>query len=300
MKILVIIDGNALVHRAFHALPELTTKTGEIVNAVYGFLLGFFKVIKELEPDYLVATFDTAPPTFRHKIFKEYKATRKKAPQSLYDQIPKIKGILSSFNVPIFEKPGFEADDLIATISERAEQQSQEAGKKTEIYVLTGDLDVLQLVNENIKVYTFSKGIKAPEIYGAEKVKKRFELLPQQLIDFKALAGDASDNIPGVSGIGKKTATELLKEYKSIKNLYQSIEKGEAWDIKSKTKAILLKYKDNAFLSYKLAKVDRNVPINFNLEKCQWLAPSLKPETKEKISQALKKYDFYTLISKIP
>lgn len=300
MKILVIIDGNALVHRAFHALPELTTKTGEIVNAVYGFLLGFFKVIKELEPDYLVATFDTAPPTFRHKIFKEYKATRKKAPQSLYDQIPKIKGILSSFNVPIFEKPGFEADDLIATISERAEQQSQEAGKKTEIYVLTGDLDVLQLVNENIKVYTFSKGIKAPEIYGVEKVKKRFELLPQQLIDFKALAGDASDNIPGVSGIGKKTATELLKEYKSIKNLYQSIEKGEAWDIKSKTKAILLKYKDNAFLSYKLAKVDRNVPINFNLEKCQWLAPSLKPETKEKISQALKKYDFYTLISKIP
>lgn len=298
MKTLIIIDGNALVHRAFHALPELTTKKGEIVNAVYGFLLGFFKVIKELHPDYLAATFDTAPPTFRHKIFKEYKATRKKAPQSLYDQIPKIKDVLNSFDVSIFEKPGFEADDLIATISERVGQQLQETGVET--YILTGDLDALQLVNKNIKVYTFSKGIKAPEIYGPEKVKKRFELLPAQIIDFKALAGDASDNIPGASGIGKKTATELLKEYKNIKNLYQSIEKGEAWDIKSKTRAILLKHKDDVFLSYELAKADRNVPIDFNLEKCQWIAPSLSSAKKEKVSQVLRKYDFYSLISKIP
>ncbi len=300
MQVFVIIDGNALVHRAFHALPELTTKTGEIVNAVYGFLLGFFKVIKELQPNYLVATFDTAPPTFRHKMFKEYKATRKKAPQSLYDQIPKIKDILNSFNVPIFEKQGFEADDLIATISERAEQQSQEAEKATEIYILTGDLDALQLVNENIKVYTFSKGIKSPKIYDLEKVKKRFELLPNQIIDFKALAGDASDNIPGASGIGGKTATELLKEYKNIKNLYQNLKKGEAWDIKSKTKETLLKYKDKVFLSYKLAKVDRNVPIDFNLEKCQWIAPSLKPKTKEKVSQILTTYGFFSLIKRIP
>ena len=291
-KCLIIIDGNALIHRAYHALPPLTTKTGEVVNAVYGFLLIFFKAIKELRPDYIVATFDAPGPTFRHKKFKVYKAKRKKAPDDLYEQIPITKEVLQNFNIQIFEKQGFEADDLIATISKRA--LKQQVYPKISTYILTGDLDALQLVNHSTKVYTSSKGIKNTIIYDKEKVIERFGVLPEQIVDFKALAGDASDNIPGAEGIGQKTAANLLQEYKDIENLYKAIERGEDWDIKSRIRDILIQNKEQVFFSQFLARERTDAPIDFNLEKCAW-----KDYNKENVKKIFERLNFYTLINRL-
>jgi DNA polymerase-1 len=157
-KRLIIIDSNSLIHRAYHALPSLTTKKGELVNAVYGFLLVFLKVIKEFQPNYIAATFDSAAPTFRHKRFKEYKAKRPPAPEELYQQIPKVKEILTAFRVPIFEKEGFEADDIIGTIAKKAPKK--QVIPEIETIILSGDLDTLQLVNPKTKVYSLRKGVK--------------------------------------------------------------------------------------------------------------------------------------------
>ncbi len=297
-KILVIIDGNSVVHRSFHALPQLTNKKGELVNAVYGFFLVFFKAVRELEPDYLAATFDSPAPTFRHTKFKEYKAKRKKAPQELYDQIPKIKDLLKYFDVSIFEKQGFEADDLIATIAEKAKKQ--QAFPEIETYIITSDSDAFQLVDKNTKVYNLNRGIRNIEIYDKEKVMEHLDILPNQVVDFKGLAGDASDNIPGATGIGKKKTIDLLKNYQSIENLYNVLEKGEAWDMNSKTKELLLQYKDQVFFSYDLAKAEKNVPIDFFLEKSKWQAPSANKERKEKLQKVFRDYNFFSLLDKIP
>ena len=290
-KKFLIIDGNALVHRAYHALPPLTTKRGEVVNAVYGFLLVFLKALKDIKPDYVAATFDLAGPTFRHKQFKEYKAKRVKAPDELYQQLPKVKEILTAFDVPIFEKQGFEADDVIGTLTVKAP-----AG--VESVILSGDLDNLQLVNEKTKVYTLRKGIKDTILYDVDEAKKRYDgLSPEQLQDYRGLRGDASDNIPGVSGIGEKTAIELLKTFGSLDNLYKEIEKGtkKAAGIKP---SLLQKLKDNkeqALLSQDLAKIHCDVPIDFKLADCEFGRFDL-----ETTKRALAKYEFNTLIQKLP
>ncbi len=289
---LLIIDSNALVHRAYHALPPLTTKKKELVNAVYGFLTILFRVLKEVKPEYVVATFDFPAPTFRSQEFKEYKAKRVKAPDELYNQIPIVKEILEAFEVPIFEKQGFEADDLIATIVKIA--QRKQVLPKLEIYILTGDLDALQLVNESVKVYALGKGIKETIIYDQKKVREKFGISPRQVVDFKALAGDPSDNIPGATGIGKKTAVELLQEYGSVEKLYQTIEKGEAWDLKAKTKKLLTDYKEQVELSFNLARARDDASIDFGLEKCSW-----KGYNKEKARAIIEKYEFYTLLSRL-
>jgi len=213
----LIIDGNALVHRAFHALPPLRTKKGELVNAVYGFLSIFIKSIKEFNPEYVCACFDLAAPTFRHKEFKDYKATRPKAPDELYEQIPKIKEILNKFGVPIYEKKGFEADDVIATISKHPRVEEIES------IILSGDLDTLQLVDNNTKVFTARKGLKDTILYDEKAVKERYGLSPIQIPDLKGLAGDVSDNIPGVKGIGIKTASALLQKFGSLEGIYEAL-----------------------------------------------------------------------------
>jgi len=308
-KRLIVIDSNAVIHRAYHALPPLTTKKGELVNAIYGFLLVFFKAIKEFQPDFVAATFDFPGPTFRHKKYKLYKATREKAPEELYQQIPKIKEILESFNVQIFEKQGFEADDLIGTISKSAPArnryaQSVAGGPKKQIIpevetiILTGDLDALQLVDKNTKVYTLRKGLKDTVLYDKEKVKERYDgLFPEQLTDFKALRGDPSDNIPGVLGIGEKTAITLIKEFGSLENLYEELKKNseKAKEIKESLRKKLLDYKDQAFISKMLAEINQNVPIEFNLEKCRW-----GDYNKDKVIQIFKNYEFKTLINRLP
>jgi len=303
-KYLLIIDGNALVHRSYHALPPLTTKKGELINAIYGFLLVFFKTVKELQPDFIAATFDLPFPTFRHQKFKAYKATRPKTPDELCRQFPKLKEILRAFNIPIFEKKGFEADDLIGAIAKLARQK--QAFPKVETIILTGDLDTLQLINSQTKVSTFKKGIKESILYDEEKVKERYQgLTPKQLPDFKALKGDPSDNIPGVPGVGEKTAIKLIKEFGSLENLYQyigqikiprkSTSKKEEICVNPRLLAVLKDYKEQAFFSKMLVEIKINVVIDFNLEKCQW-----GKYDKGKVSQLLKDLEFYSLITRLP
>ncbi len=290
-KRLIIIDSHALLYRSFHALPPLITKKGEQTGAVYGFLLTLFKAIKDLRPDYIVACFDVAAPTFRHKEYKEYKAKRPKMPEELSQQIPKTKEVLKSFDIPIFEKEGFEADDLIATISKKAPKEQIYPSLIT--YILSGDLDTLQLVDKNTKVYTLGRGIKETVIYDKEKVISRFGVLPEQMIDFKALTGDPSDNIPGVLGIGQKTASELLKKFGSLENLYQEIEKGNA-ALKPRIKEILLKSKEQVFFAQTLVRAKRDVLIDFNIKNCQF-----SKFDEKKVEEVLKDFEFYTLLNRL-
>ena len=294
-KRLIIIDSNAVIHRAFHALPPLTTKKGELVNAIYGFLLVFFKAIKEFQPDFVVATFDFPALTFRHERYKLYKATRKKAPKELYEQIPKIKEILKSFNVQIFEKQGFEADDLIGTISKTAPKK--QILPEIETIILTGDLDALQLVDKNTKVYALRKGLKDTVLYDKEKVKEKYDgLFPEDIVDYKGLRGDPSDNIPGVSGVGEKTAISLIKEFGTLENLYKELRENseKAGKIKESLRKKLCHYKEQALVSKMLAKINQNVPIEFDLKKCRW-----GNYNRDIVIQLFKGYEFQTLIDRL-
>lgn len=253
----IIIDGNALIHRSFHALPQtLVLKDGRMVNAVYGFTSFLLKALKEFEPKYIVLTLDRKEATFRHKEYKEYKAKRTKAPQELYDQIILVKEVATAFNIPIYEMPGYEADDLIGTITKKAD-------KNIEKIIVTGDMDTLQLVNDNTKVYSMSRGISDSVLYDSEKVKEKYNgLTADQMTDYKALRGDPSDNIPGVKGIGEKMATDLLLEFKNLDNIYKNIDSEK---IKDRTRKLLLEYKDDAYLSKMLATIITDIDMPFDI-----------------------------------
>lgn len=291
MKKFIIIDGNALLHRAWHAIPPLTTKSGVLINAAYGFTSIFLKIINEQKPDYICATFDMKAPTFRHEKYKEYKAQRVKQPDELYDQIPIIKEVLKAFDVPIYEKSGFEADDVIGTISD-----SLKDNVDLEIFILTGDLDTLQLVNKNTKILTFRKGINDIVIYDIEAVKERFSLTPEQMIDYKALRGDPSDNIPGVSGIGEKTAILLITKFHDIDSMYMNLDKS---DLKDGLKNKLKDEKEKAYLSKELSIIDKNVDIDFDFIACSWDYFDKKNIEKD-VFDIFQKYEFRSLLSKIP
>ncbi|MFH1510011.1 MAG: 5'-3' exonuclease H3TH domain-containing protein [Candidatus Nealsonbacteria bacterium] len=284
-KYLIVIDSNSIIHRAFHALPPLKKKNGEIVNAVYGFLLVFIKAIQDFKPSYIVATFDLPKPTFRHKKYKEYKGKREKSPEELYSQIPKIKEFLKLFKVPIVEKEGFEADDIIGTVSRIVPKKDP----KIETIILSGDLDVLQLVNNKTKVFTLRKGVKDIILYDDKLVKERFGGLgPEQLIDYKGLRGDPSDNIPGVVGIGEKTAINLLLEFKTLENIYKNIAKTK--NISERIKKSLLDNKKMAFLSKELAEINVKTPIDIKIEDCEWGVYD-----KNKVMEMLDEYEFFNI-----
>jgi len=307
MKKLVLIDGNAIVHRAYHSIPKnFTNRRGEKTNAVYGFAMTLIKVLEDLKPEYLAASFDLAGPTFRHKEYKEYKATRVKADQDLYDQIPRIKEMVERLGMPIYEKEGYEADDCLGTIVQQVSDiqfpisneitNSKNAKKlkpnaqSLEVYIVSGDKDIFQLINGNVRVYNLRKGLSQTAIVDSKKIKEEYNLQPEDFIDLKALAGDASDNIPGIPGIGQKTATNLLQKFDTLEKLYEAIEachpelvsgsqKQEIPDqarndkcagIKPRILNLLKEYKEQAFLSQKLATIKRDVPIDFKLEDCAW------------------------------
>ncbi len=285
-KKLVVIDGNAIIHRSFHALPPLTTKKGELVNAVYGFASTLLSVIERFQPDYILATFDLKAPTFRHKEYAEYKATRVKAPDELYGQIERVKELVRAFNIPIYEKEGFEADDVIGTVV----TQSEASGADIENIIVTGDLDTLQLVSDKTKVYALRRGITDTVLYGAPEVVARFGLQPNQMIDYKALRGDASDNIPGVKGIGEKTATDLLQKYVSLEKVYENLA-----EIKGAVKDKLEKDKAIAFKSKWLATIVLDAPVKLDL--AQTVTHEFDRTT---IVSLLQELNFFSLIKRLP
>jgi len=265
-------------------------RSGQETGAVYGFLLTLFKAIKDLNPKYIVACFDTKAKTFRHEKFQEYKAQRPVTPSGIISQIPITKDVLGSFKIPVFAKDGFEADDLIATICKLVQKEN----KDLEIFILTGDLDNLQLVNEKIKVYTLGKGIKDTVIYDTDKVKERFDVHPSQMVDFKALTGDPSDNIPGVEGIGKKTAAEIIQRYKTIENLYEELSTDTAV-LKPKVKEALKQNKKTAIMSKELVKMKNDVDIDFKIKDCEFGLFD-----KKNIEEKLNDLEFNSLVNRIP
>lgn len=288
-KLFIIIDASAVFHRAYHALPRFTTKRGELVNAVYGSALILLKVLKEFKPAFMVAAFDVKGPTFRDKKYKEYKATRKKAPDELYAQIPRIKELFGVFNIPIYEKQGFEADDVIGTVVEKLKKE-----KDIEALIVSGDLDTLQLVADDVRVYTMRKGMKDTIIYDKKAVKERFGITPYQVVDYKGLRGDSSDNIPGVPGVGEKTASNLIKNFGSIEKLYEEIKKGEQKGISEKMRQNLLENKKQAEFSKMLATIRMDVPFNFDLKDAAW--GGFDPDSAKKLFQEL---NFTALIQRL-
>ena len=295
-KTFVVIDSNAIIHRAFHALPPLSTRKGEIVNAVYGFMLVLFRAIRELKPTYIVACFDVKGQTFRHVKYAKYKGTRPPTDNNLIPQIPKVKEILETFGIKILEKQGFEADDLIGFAAKSA--SADKSFQNAEIIIITGDLDTLQLVDDKVRVYFLRKGVKDIILYDENQVQEKYlGLKPSQLIDFKALRGDPSDNIPGVNGIGEKTAIDLINKFQSLDNLYKEIEENseKAGTIRPKIKELLIGQKEQALLSKMLAKIETNIPIDFNLEECFW-----QNYDKEKVKEILKSYEFNSLTDRLP
>ena len=287
-KRLIIIDSNALLHRAFHALPPLMTKTGQETGAVYGYLLTLFKAIKDLNANYIVACFDTKAKTFRHEKFENYKAHRPLTPTGIISQIPVIKEVLDAFKIPVFAKEGVEADDLIATICTLCKKE-----ENLEIFIVSGDLDNLQLVNDKVKVYTLGKGIKDTIIYDKIRVRERFGVSPLEMNDFKALIGDPSDNIPGVEGVGKKTAAEIIEKYHTIKELYDELATDTAV-LKPKVKEALKKNKENAFMSRELVEMKKDVDMDFVLKDCKF-----GDFNKKQVEQIFQKLEFNSLINKL-
>ncbi len=285
-KILILIDGNALIHRSYHGLPPLSTKSGELVNAVYGFALTLLGVIEKFHPTYIAASFDLPGPTFRHEKFADYKGTRAKAPDDLYAQIPRVKELVQAFNIPIYELPGFEADDVIGTLSRQAIEKSDD----TDVIIVTGDSDAFQLINDRVTVFTMRKGVKDTVLYDTAAVFAKYGLTPDQLKDYKGLRGDTSDNIPGVKGIGEKGAVSLLQTYGSLEKTYASL--GE---IKGALKTKLEEGKESAFLSKELGTIDTQAPVDLDFSACV-----THEFEREKIAGLLRELNFFSLIKRLP
>lgn len=282
MNKLVLIDGYAILHRAFHALPPLTTREGEPINAVYGLISMLLRVVQDLNPTHLAVCMDEKAPTFRRKEFKEYQAHRPKMDMDLESQIQKAKDTITAFNIPMYSKPGFEADDVIGTIT-------KEAKEVDEIVVVTGDRDILQLVNDRIKIYMPIAGLSQGKLFGKEETLERMGVVPELIPDYKALVGDASDNYKGVPGIGPKTAINLLNEYKSVAGVYKNLKK-----IKPQIAEKLSKGKESALMSHRLATIVNDVPVKWNLDKCsKWDVDS------QKVLNLFVKYGFKTLTERV-
>lgn len=288
MEKLLLIDGNSLMHRAFYAIPSLATSKGVPTNAVFGFTNMIFRLLKEEKPDYMAVAFDKKAPTFRHIEFQDYKATRAKAPEELLIQFPLLKEILSAMNIKFLEVEGFEADDVLGTLSKKAEE------KGLFTLIVTGDKDALQLISEKTHVMLTKKGITEMEVYDQKKFYEKYELNPSCIPDLKGLMGDASDNIPGVPGVGEKTAIKLLKEFENLENLYESLSKEEDERVKGKLKENLLANKDQALKSKRLATIIRDVPIIVDFMELR-----VKDPDKERLISLFKELEFNSLIKRI-
>lgn len=299
----VLIDAFALIFRAYYALPPLTNKDGAQLNAAYGFTSALLSAIKNLEPEYLAVGFDLPKPTKRHQEYVEYKAHRAPTPEELMIQVPFVKEVLKTMNIPVFALEGYEGEDVIATIVANCKQQTANSSKskkpsavscepqaKLEFIIVTGDLDCLQLIDEQTKVYSMARGVNQAVMYDEEKVQERYGLEPSQFVDFKALKGDPSDNIPGVNGIGEKGAAKLIAEYGSLEKIYENLP-----ELSENLQKILREGKEQAFLSQKLSKIISDVPLEFNITDAK-----IHDYDQQKVIALLNKLGFKSLIPRLP
>lgn len=286
MKRLILIDGSGLIYRGFYAVPPfMKSPTGVQTNAVFGFTNILLSILKTYAPDYIAVAFDKRGPTFRHHAYKEYKALRVKAPQELYDQIPLVKELVSSFNIPGLEQEGFEADDILATIAKKMAGASD-----LEILIVTGDFDLFQLVSAHTHILYPGKGFRDASIIKVDDIEKKYGLSPSQIPDFKGIAGDSSDNLPGVQGVGEKGATKLLQQYKTLENIY-----AHTSELREHIRDKFIASKDNAILSKKLAELHGDVPINFELEQA-----AVKNIDYDKVQVSFDRFGFRSLKHRIP
>jgi DNA polymerase-1 len=285
MDRLVLVDGHAVVYRAFYAFPAtLTTKSGEMINAVYGFASILLTAIKELHPEYMAVAFDLDKPTFRHLEYVGYKAQRPEADKAMIGQLDRVKEVVETLNIPIFQVEGFEADDVIGTLS------CQSRNKDVEAIILTGDQDAMQLVNGHVKVYLPARGQVPARIYGGDDVRERYGLEPKQIADYKALSGDPSDNIPGVHGIGPKAAVDLLKQFGTVEKIYEHIK-----EIPEKRQKLLLDGYEQAQQGKHLATIVCDVPITLDLDACR-----VTDYDQKRVLGLFEQLGFKSLIKKLP
>lgn len=284
-KRIMIIDGSSLLHRAFYALPLLTTKKGLYTNGVYGFLTMLYKINEEYKPEYICVAFDKKGPTFRHKQYEQYKGTRQATPSELAQQFPMIREILDSMNIKTMEMSEYEADDIAGTLARIGEEKS------LDVILVTGDKDYLQLATDKTKVILTKKGITEIEVYDRNRIIEDYGIEPQQFIDLKGLMGDKSDNIPGVPGIGEKTGLKLIKEYGNVENIYANIASVSG----KKLKENLEENESLAYLSKKLGEIITNVPLEYSLEELKVIEPNW-----DELKLAYTELEFKSLLNKIP
>jgi DNA polymerase-1 len=284
--LLLLFDGNALVHRAFHALPPLTQhKTGELVNAVYGFASTLLKVFADFKPTHWAIAFDRPTPTFRHEMFEEYKAQRPATPEELKSQIKKVHQLVEAFHIPVFEIDGFEADDVLGTLSQQAHEQG------IETIIVTGDNDMLQAVLPRVKALAPKRTFTDTVLYDEQAVEQKYGIRPEQLPDLKALVGDVSDNIPGVPGVGEKTAAKLLQQYGSLQTIYDHI----ADITPGKLQDTLRQYRNQAFRSKELSTIVKDVPIELDLKTCQ-----VSHYDRNDVARLFQELEFIKLLPRLP
>ncbi len=291
MRELVLIDGNSIMNRAFYGImgsKMLTTPDGKYTNAIYGFLAIMFKVIEDLKPEYMAVAFDLKAPTARHKLYEGYKATRKGMPNELAEQMPIIKNILKEMNITIIEKEGFEADDILGTIAKYGENEG------VHVTILSGDRDTFQLATDNvaIRIPHTKAGKTETETFDKKAIIEKYGVTPKQLIEVKGLMGDTSDNIPGVPGVGEKTALDLVKKYETIEELYKKVE-DKTDDLKGKMREKIAENKELAFLSKKLGTINTQVPIEEKLEQYK-----ITEWNKEQVLEIFKKLKFNRFIER--
>lgn len=285
MERILLVDGSSLIFRAFYAIRNLTTMDGIPTNAVYGFLSMYYKALDEFKPDHICVAFDRAGPTLRTKDYEDYKAGRQKTPSELSGQFGILKDILEASGVTHTDMDDYEADDILGTLAKAAQEKGYEA------ICLTGDKDYLQLVDENIKVVLTKKGISSTIVYDEEKIVEEYGVVPKDLIEVKALMGDKSDNIPGVPGIGEKTALKLVSEFKTLENIYENIDKVSG----KKLKENLIENKDLAFMSRKLGTIYTDVPMDTDIESYYFTEPDY-----DRLRETFTRLEFKTFLSYLP
>jgi len=285
-RLLVLFDGNALVHRAFHALPPLTvSKTGEMVGAVYGFTLMLLKVISELRPTHCAIAFDKKAPTFRHQLFDQYKAHRPATPEELVGQMERVRELVQAFHIPIFELEGYEADDALGTLSHQASEQD------IETIIVTGDADAMQLVSPMVKVFVPKRSFGDTMLYDEAAVSEKYGVSPRYITDLKGLKGDPSDNIPGVPGVGEKTAARLINQVGSVEEIYAHIDRVSP----PKLQSLLKQNEAIARQSKELATIITDVPLTLHLDDCR-----VSQYDRQQVAELFRRLEFFSLLPKLP